>query len=149
MPAEGMRSEVTSAPSAEDCKVIIDGMATFNKTVVDLRSVPLAVLVRDGSGSAIGGMLGHTSGGWLSIDVLWLPAHLRGGGIGAKLVASAETEARQRGCVGAHVNTGSFQAPGFYERLGFEVCGIIDDYPLNHKRITLSKRFDSVTESAK
>jgi ribosomal protein S18 acetylase RimI-like enzyme len=136
------RIEITASPSAEDCKVVIGGLAAFNKTFVELQSVPLASLLRDGEGMMLGGLLGHTSGGWLSIDVLWLPDELRGQGIGAQLVADAEVEARRRGCVGAYVNTGSFQAPGFYERLGFEVCGVIEDYPRGHRRLTLSKRLD-------
>jgi ribosomal protein S18 acetylase RimI-like enzyme len=137
-----MQIALTASPSAEDCKVVIGGMAEFNKTFVELQSTPLALLVRDDAGTVLGGLLGHTSGGWLSIDVLWLPATLRGGGIGARLIADAEAEARRRGCVGAYVNTGSFQAPGFYERLGFRVCGSIDDYPRGYKRITFSKRLD-------
>ncbi len=140
--AGATRIDVTASPSAEDCKVVIGGMQAFNKSFVELQSVPLAVLARDEAGAMLGGLLGHTSGGWLSIDVLWLPAELRGAGLGARLMADAEAEARRRGCVGAHVNTGSFQAPGFYERLGYVVCGVIEDYPRGHRRITFSKRLD-------
>ena len=142
MQAGLIRTEVSEAPSAEDCKVVFAGMAAFNKASVELQSAPLAVLVRDAGGVMRGGLLGHTSGGWFQIDVLWLPEELRGDGLGSRLVAQGEAEARQRGCVGAHLNTGSFQAPGFYEKLGYTVCGVIDDYPLGFKRFTYSKRLD-------
>ncbi len=122
----------------------VAGWIPFNSPVVDLKGVPLAVLLRDDAGTMLGGLLGHTSGGWLIVDVLWLPAELRGGGLGARLMADGEAEARRRGCIGVHLNTGSFQAPGFYERLGYEVCGVIDDFPRRHKRITFSKRLSSI-----
>ena len=82
---------------------------------------------------------------WFSIDVIWLPTELRGRGLGAQLIADAEVEARRRGCVGVRLNTGSFQAPGFYERLGYEVCGVLEDFPLGHRRLTFSKRLNGIT----
>ena len=36
---------------------------------------------------------------------------------------TAETIARSRNCVGAWVDTYTFQSPGFYERLGFSKLG--------------------------
>ena len=37
-------------------------------------------------------------------------------------------------------NTFDFQAPGFYEKLGFEVFGVLADYPPGHKRFFMVKR---------
>jgi len=53
----------------------------------------------------------------------------------------AEAEARARGCIGIWLNTFSFQARGFYEKLGFTLIGQIDDYPVGHQRFFLQKRF--------
>lgn len=119
---------------------MIKGLETFNKPFMDVQGVPIAVLVRDEAGVTVGGLLGHTNGGWFSVDFLWLPADIRGEGLGTRLMEAAEAEACRQGCVDALVNTGSFQAPGFYERLGYQVCYVLDDYPRGHKRITLRKR---------
>jgi hypothetical protein len=54
----------------------------------------------------------------------------------------AEAEAVRRGCHGAQLDTYSFQAQGFYEKLGYAVFGIVEDYPSGHSRIYLSKRLD-------
>jgi len=52
----------------------------------------------------------------------------------------AEQEADRRGCIGVWVDTHSFQAPGFYERLGYSPFGVIEDYPPGHSRLFLQKR---------
>ena len=53
----------------------------------------------------------------------------------------AEAEARRRGLVGVWLDTFTFQAPGFYQRLGFVECGRITGYPPGHDRIFYVKRF--------
>jgi hypothetical protein len=54
-------------------------------------------------------------------------------------MASAEARALERGCHSAWVDTFSFQAPGFYPKLGYQAFGELD-YPPGHKRIFLQKR---------
>jgi GNAT superfamily N-acetyltransferase len=74
----------------------------------------LDVLVRDDdSGEPKGGLLGHTSFGLFFLDAFYLPEELRGAGLGSRIMALAEDEARRRGCTVAVVWTVTFQAPGF------------------------------------
>ena len=58
-----------------------------------------------------------------------------------QLMNDAEREAIRRGCRGAWLDTYSFQARGFYERLGYTIFGTIDNYPPGHSRIFLKKTF--------
>ena len=53
----------------------------------------------------------------------------------------AEEIARQRDCIGMWLDTYSFQARGFYEKLGFTVFGQVDDHPPGEQRFFLQKRF--------
>jgi GNAT superfamily N-acetyltransferase len=89
--------------------------------------------------SIVAGLAGETYSGWLFIRYLWISDALRGQGIGRKLMGDAEARALERGCHSAWVDTFSFQAPGFYPRLGYEVFGELE-YPPGHKRIFLQKR---------
>ena len=54
----------------------------------------------------------------------------------------AEALARERDLVGLWLDTFSWQAPGFYERLGFIEVGRIPDHPPGEARIFLAKRLD-------
>jgi ribosomal protein S18 acetylase RimI-like enzyme len=74
--------------------------------------------------------------------MLFVPAALRGRGIGSALVCAAERAARARGCIGMQVNRFDFQAGSLYERLGFKVFGVQQDLPPGRRCFFLSKRID-------
>lgn len=103
---------------------------------------PLAVLLRDGDGRLAGGLLGRTFWGWLVVETLWVAPGRRGTGLGRRLMAAAEAEARRRGCDHARVDTYSFQAPGFYEKCGYVRAGTLDDFPTGHQRHFYARRLD-------
>jgi GNAT superfamily N-acetyltransferase len=90
---------------------------------------PLEITFRDEEDRLLGGLAGDTYWGWLEIDDLWLHESVRGRGLGRRLVAMAEGEALARGCSRAFLRTFGFQARGFYEKLGYQVVGCLDDYP--------------------
>lgn len=90
---------------------------------------PLELYVRDAAGALVGGLLAETYWGWLYIDRLVIGEALRGQGYGRRLMEQAEQIARKRGCARAYLTTFSFQAPGFYEKLGYRIVGRLDDYP--------------------
>jgi hypothetical protein len=56
------------------------------------------------------------------------------------MLAVAEQHAIERGCTGAHLDTASFQARPFYEKLGYTVFGTLEDHPVGHTHYLLSKR---------
>jgi len=97
------------------------------------------VFLRDAQGRTIGGVTGETNWGWLYVDCFWLPDELRGAGWGAKLLGAAENEARARGCRHAWLSSYSFQAPGFYEKLGYRVLGVLEGYPPGERGVWLRK----------
>jgi GNAT superfamily N-acetyltransferase len=88
---------------------------------------PLHVVAYDASGAVAGGLIATTCFAWLDIDIMSVREKDRRRGIGRRLVAAAEKEALRRGCRYASVDTMSFQAPTFYEQLGYEVAGTFAD----------------------
>lgn len=60
---------------------------------------------------------------WVFVELLAVADDARGHGLGARLVAEAEAEAIKRGAYGIWLDTFHFQAPGFYERLGYQEIG--------------------------
>jgi len=63
----------------------------------------------------------------------------RGQGLGRRLIGLAEDEARRRGCRHAYLDTTSFQARPFYEKLGYRLWGQLEDFPQGHTRYFLQK----------
>jgi GNAT superfamily N-acetyltransferase len=100
----------------------------------------LAIPMHDDAGQVVGGLWGVTLFRWLQLEMLFVPESMRGRGIGAALMQAAETEARFRDCLGINLDTLSFQAAGFYEKLGFSRFGLLDDCPPGHQRLFFQKR---------
>lgn len=71
-------------------------------------------------GELVAGVSGWTWGQAAGIAMTWVREDQRGTGIGASLLAGFESEAVERGCTHVFVTSFTFQAPGFYQRLGYE-----------------------------
>lgn len=90
-------------------------------------------------GSVVGGVIGHIYWDWFYVNLMWIREDLRGQGYGHRLLTLAEDEARRRGATRAHLDTFSFQAPGFYAKHGYEVFGELRDFPAGHQRYYMTK----------
>ena len=102
----------------------------------------IAFVVRDDDGAIAGGLWGTASYRWLFVQYLAIPPAMQGQGVGRALMLAGEAEARRLGCIGIWLDTFSFQARGFYEKLGYAVFGEIDGFPPSHSRFFLQKRID-------
>jgi GNAT superfamily N-acetyltransferase len=103
------------------------------------RAQTLALALRDDHGGIVGGLLGETNWEWLHVQILAVAEGLRGRGWGRRLLAEAERLAVASGCHHAWLDTFSFQARPFYEKLGYRVFGELADYPTGQTRYFLAK----------
>ena len=87
----------------------------------------------------VGGVIGATFWDWCHIDLMWIKEELRGHGYGQRLLTLAEDEARQRGAKHVYLDTFSFQAPDFYKKYGYQVFGVLPDYPAGHQLYFMTK----------
>ena len=117
-------------------EAVLNGLSAHNAAVAGPRnSVPLALSLRNNAGAIVGGLIGELKWEWLHIDLLWIDDAHRGAGHGEALVALAEQAAREHGARGVYLSTMSLQAPGFYPKLGYRQCGVMEDYPVAGHRI--------------
>jgi GNAT superfamily N-acetyltransferase len=128
-------------PDWQDVHFLEDRLYEYNVASTGISDGRLlAIFLRDAQKNIIAGLYGWTWGGCCEVKTLWVHANWRGKGLGTRLMAAAEQEALQRGATQMVLTTHSFQAPQFYERLGFERVGYNQDYPVGYQLIFLRKR---------
>ncbi|WP_261817540.1 GNAT family N-acetyltransferase [Vibrio gallicus] len=98
----------------------------------------------DDNGDFIGIVTGKCLWDWLYIDELWVDDGCRGTGLGKALIETAQHYAKTHKFTGLWLWTQSWQAPRFYEQLGFEEFTRFEDFPKGHSRIGLRKYLNSV-----
>ena len=132
----------TDAPAPGTYEKIFQALDACSRHMIGPATPRLLVIpIRDDEGVVRGGLWGCSMFEWLHVQMLVVPEPLRGKGIGSSLMALAEMEAQARGCRGMHVDTFSFQAAPFYEKLGFSVYGVLEDYPPGHRQLYFRKHF--------
>jgi len=133
---------------AELHEIVLDGVRGFNRTLF-ARHPPgkdLAIAIRDpDSSEPVGGLLGRMNGGWLAIELIFVPEAFRGMGLATRLIAMAEEEARKHDCHSAWIDTLNPKALRLYQHLGYEVFGELEDYPVGGSRFFLQKKLGPVT----
>jgi len=118
---------------------IIKGLRAFNVAAAGKFDYqPLTVTLKERS-KIVGGVVGETFWDWMFVRLLWVSDKYRGKGFGTALMQAAEKEARNRGAKNVYVDTFSFQAPEFYQKLGYREFGRLDDFPAGHFRSWLTK----------
>jgi len=134
---------VLKGMTSEEKKYIGDRLSQFNKDQAPpgYKSYRLDVdlVLKDENDKVMGGLIGVIYRFCLFIDTLWIEESLRGQGHGKALVIDAERIAREENCLFIHLDTFSFQAPDFYESLGFKSFGVLDGYPGDLKRYYMKK----------
>lgn len=132
--------EITAKPKPDEADFILQQIVQFNRRCAGEENYQkLAVFLRDADEKVVGGLVGCTYWQWLYVDVFWIHESHRKSGYGTTLIAAAEAEAIQRGCQYAYLDTFSFQAPEFYQKLGYVVFGELPNFPEGQRRFFLTK----------
>ena len=132
---------ITSEPTPDQVQYLEDRLYEFNSSATGITDGQwLSIFVEDDHGRIIAGLCGNTWGGSLEIRQFWVEETHRKQGLGTRLFAAAETEARRRGCRQILLMTFTFQAPAFYVRHGFELITAVEDHPRGHVNLLLRKR---------
>jgi GNAT superfamily N-acetyltransferase len=136
----GIEAEVKPA----DMGLIVRRLTEYNASQTGGETPDyLTVTARDGEGNIVGGLVGATWLGWLVVQALWVDDALRGQGHGGALLRAAEEEAVQRRCPRVFLETLSFQALPFYEKLGYAMFSRLDGFPPGGARYALTKILDA------
>lgn len=136
-----LRITVPEHPTDAERDAVVGPLRTHNlRHAGDPATRPVAVMLTDETGRHVGGLWAKCGYGWMFVELLAVPEAHRGKDYGTALMQEAERIARTHDCVGMWLDTYEFQARGFYEKLGFEVFGVLDDHPPGQKHFFLRKR---------
>jgi len=128
-------------PSPEQVDLFRKGLGQYNAQFVLQEFVPFSIVLENEKGEIVGGIKGQSFWGRLHIETLWIHQAYRKQGLGKKLIAMTEIAAKERKCKGIDLDTMTFQAPGFYEKMGFRQIGELPNYDNEFKRIYYAKDF--------
>jgi GNAT superfamily N-acetyltransferase len=111
------------------------GLVAYNREQAGPLKYSRAVITAKGkNGELLGGLILQSYWRESYIELLWLSAKARGTGVGTRLIQEAERSARRRGSLLIHLNTYSFQAPGFYRKQGYRRFGALSGSPRGESR---------------
>jgi len=134
-PKAAVRVIAERSDSAAVSRELWKGLVKFNREQVGpLRYKRTVLSGRDGKGRLLGGLILQSYWRESYIELLWLSARARRAGLGSRLIKEAERRARRRGSRLIHLNTFSFQAPGFYEKQGYRRFGGMSGSPKGESR---------------
>ncbi len=122
---------------------VTDGLTAFNEANSDVGDWHQKVfVVREAEGRFVGGIVLNLHWHWLHVDMLFVQDEFRRQGVGQQLLTAAEHYAKSRACVGAYLDTLSFQAPGFYARQGYIELATLGNFPPgDHHKVYFYKLF--------
>ncbi|KFC69695.1 N-acetyltransferase [Massilia sp. LC238] len=131
---------VEESPDYRDSNLIVQGLIDFHAAHTG-GDTPrdLVITVRDETDRIVGGLVGDTYVSWLQVHALWVDESARNCGIGRAILIKAEEEGLRRGCKRVFLETLSFQALAFYQKLGYVVQHRLEGFPPGGARYALTK----------
>ena len=138
-----MRLVLSEAEDTPLRDVLVAGFQAYNAPFIGPHGyTPLRLMAfRDNEDAPAGGIQAQCYSAWLHVLMVWLPEDLRALGLGTTLFDRIEAEGQARGCIGAYLDTFSFQARPFYEKRGYQCFATLPDNPPGHARHFMMKRF--------
>lgn len=144
-PEETGRVVAERSDAAAVSRLLWKGLLQFNREQAGPFRYKRTVLsVRDAKGRLLGGLILQSYWRESYVELLWLAARARRAGLGSKLLKEAERRAQRRGSRLIHLNTYSFQAPGFYAKQGYQRVGGISGSPQGESRHFYVKRLPAL-----
>lgn len=132
-----------STPTSQDLDFLEDRLYEHNSQQTGREDGQMfSFWIRDENQEILAGISGWTWAQACEIRNLWVHPDWRAYGYGRQLLQAAEDEARQQGCKVILLGSYSFQAPGFYQKQGYTLEWVLQDFPPGHRYCFLVKRLD-------
>ncbi len=144
------RFSVITNPTDDEVKEFQKGFEAYNmeKTNGEFNSPQpwINLVLKDHEGNIVGGILTSTLFWSQYLEVLWVDDKYRGLGYGRDLVLEAQKIAKKNGCMTSHTYTFSWQAPDFYQAVGYKLLATYEGYHGCITELILMKRLDTLDD---
>ena len=126
----------------KDAEILSGKLREYDDTVAprEHEYITLSKKIVDENGRIIAGFAGGVDG-WngTDIDALWVEEKYRDQGIGSRLLAELEREAKENGADVMFIEAFDWNV-GFFKKNGYErVTGMLEDYPKGHVMYCMQK----------
>lgn len=128
------RLDIADENVSEVVRVLEAGL-TAHAEEAGLSRSNLTISYRDQNENIVAGLTARETLGRMYVRLLWVADECRGHGLGRKMMAQMEKEAKQRLCSHIYIDTAGFQAPEFYERLGYHEMARFEKFMGDYDRI--------------
>lgn len=128
---------VDKISQVEEEKMNKDLVAYETSHGIDVNYNKFSVVLKDNKGIVFGILNAFTAFAEIYVDEIWVSTPYRGKGFGKKLLKELENHFKGKGFNNINLVTSAFQAPGFYEKCGFQIEFVRE----NKKNPKLSKTF--------
>lgn len=131
---------ISGEPNPQDKQLMSEGMLKHHASQGHPRKTnTFSILLKDSNGILKGVVVASILWNGMHIDTLWVDVTIRNQKWGSKLMKLVEKEGRSRGATVAYTDTFTWQAPGFYEKMGYSLYGKIDNFPPGNSLSYFSK----------
>ena len=134
---------VDDSATVEEINLVREKLKQYNQEqtggVYGQPGFEINLALKNAQDEVVGGVICCTMLNAMYLDVLWVADDYRKQGYGRKLVLAAEQIGREKGCISSHTWTFDFQAPRFYEKIGYRQIGVYDGYPDGLKEYVFKK----------
>lgn len=140
--SESIQFELSSPANKPHQDFLIKGLISENEAQIGPYNRKDYLITAMDNGVQIGGIWGQTHWNCGFVGQLYVsPSHQKKG-VGKKLLEKFETKMRELKMEYCYLDTFSFQAPGFYLKLGYKKFGELHDYPPGNSRIFFVKKLN-------
>jgi ribosomal protein S18 acetylase RimI-like enzyme len=144
---ESTRFDIINNPTKEEMRVFKKRLQDYNMEQTNGEwnkpEIEINLVLKDNDGNVLGGINASILYWVMWLEIFWVDEKYRGLGYGRKLLLEAEKIGKNHGCVASGTWTFSFQAPEFYQRVGYEVIGVFDGYVNGITEYVLLKNLNS------
>ena len=146
--SDSSRFRIIPNPTDDEVKEFQKGLEAYDmeQTNGEINSPKdwISLVLKDDEGNIVGGITTSTLFWTQYLEVLWVADKYRGLGYGRDLVQEAERLSKKNGCITSHVYTFSWQAPDFYQAIGYKLIATYEGYVDGITELILMKRLDTI-----